>query len=56
MKTLTLEQEYSNFKTLYGEDYMSIMFGDLNGYKVVRDMNSYKDIKDELSSLDEIYE
>lgn len=54
MKTLTLTEEYQTFQKLYGNYYVSQMFHDFNGYKLIRDMNSFQDIADELLSLEQI--
>jgi hypothetical protein len=51
MKTLTLNEEFTNIQELYGNYHTTQMFGDFNGYKEVRAMNSYRDIIDELLLL-----
>lgn len=56
MKKLTLSEEYITFQKLYGNYYVSQMFYDFNGYKLIRDMNSFQDIADELLSLGKISE
>jgi len=56
MKTLTLVEEYHTFQKLYGNYFTTQMFGDFYGYKEVRAMVSYADIKDELLSLEQITE
>ena len=56
MKTLTLAEEYHTFQKLYGNYFTTQMFGDFFSYKEVREMNSFQEIADELSSLDQISE
>ena len=54
MIKLTLLGEFSHFNDIYGKYYMSQMFVDYKGYKSVRAMNSYEDIREELSLLDNL--
>jgi len=56
MVKLSLNQEYTHLKKLYGKYYTSQMFNDFYGYKEVRAMVSYEDILEELLSLEQITE
>ena len=56
MKTLSLNEEFTQLQKLYGKYYTAQMFNDFYGYKEVRAMVSYADIKDELLSLEQITE
>ena len=56
MKTLSLNEEFAQLQKLYGKYYTAQMFNDFYGYKEVREMVSYADIKDELLSLEQITE
>lgn len=48
MKTLTLNEEFTELQKLYGKYHTAQMFNDFGGYIEVRAMVSYFDIKDEL--------
>lgn len=56
MKTLSLNEEFVQLQKLYGKYYTAKMFNDFYGYKEVRAMVSFKDIKDELLPLEQITE
>jgi len=56
MVKLSLNQEYTHLKKLYGKYYTSQMFNDFYSYKEVRAMVSYTDILEELLSLEQIEE
>ena len=56
MRKLSLIQEFENIQKLYGKYYTAQMFMDINGYKEVRQMNSYKVVIEELLSLEQITE
>ena len=54
MRKLSLDEEFENVQKLYGNYYTEQMFVDINGYKEVRKMNSYKVVLEELLSLEPI--
>ena len=56
MKKLSLNEEFAQLQKLYGKYYIAQMFNYFYGYKEVRAMVSYADIKDELLSLEQIRE
>ena len=56
MKSLSLIEEYRTFQKLYGNYFTTQMFGDFFSYKEIRHMNSFQEIADELSSLEQISE
>ena len=56
MKTLSLIQEFEQLQRFYGKYYTAQMFVDINGYKEVRQMNSYKVVLEELLSIEQITE
>tara|TARA_R110000737_G_scaffold294039_1_gene300607 strand:+ start:1798 stop:1971 length:174 start_codon:yes stop_codon:yes gene_type:complete len=53
-KTMTPLEEYKFFQKLYGKYFTSQMFKDFKGYASVRKMNTFEEIKEELSSLESI--
>ena len=56
MVKLSLNQEYTHLKKLYGKYYIAQMFNDFYGYKEVRAIVFYTDILEELLSLEQIEE
>ena len=54
MLKLSLNEEFVQLQKLYGKYYTAQMFNDFYGYKEVRAMVSYEDIKDELLPLEQI--
>jgi|TARA_B110000902_G_C14003787_1_gene473709 hypothetical protein len=56
MKTLTLNEEFTELQKFYGKYYIAQMFNDFYGYKEVRAIVFYTDILEELLSLEQIEE
>lgn len=51
MRTETTAQEMHNLQKYFGHYEVNAILGDLNSYKKLREVHTYKQIFDEISSL-----